>query len=261
MENKIAKTKKIWKKVILGIVAVLFLGGFILLGQKESGTSNILTPSVVKAVSAEDIYPLFICPCCGRTIDAGCCGMAQERMAYVDDLVADGLSEDEVVMSYIKNYGLDSFEDESQKQTFKEKLIAEAPSTRPIIVLSPDVYDFGDVSQSNGVVVTFFELTNNGKSDLVINKLETSCGCTSASIIYNGKEGPKFAMPGHGINEDIPDDWQVSIPAGGKAQVKVYYNPDMHPDFRGIAIREIYVFSNDPIDFEKSVKVELNQVD
>jgi len=31
----------------------------------------------------------------------------------------------------------------------------------------------------------------------------------------------------------------------------IYYDPNAHPDFRGSTIREIYVFSNDSIDFEK----------
>ncbi len=39
------------------------------------------------------------------------------------------------------------------------------------------------------------------------------------------------------------------------------YDPNIYKDFRGAAIREIHVFSNDPIDFEKEVRVELNQVD
>ena len=89
--------------------------------------------------------------------------------------------------------------------------------------------------------------------------MDTSCGCTSAAIVYQGKEGPRFAMAGHGI--ESPTDWQVVIPAGEKAQLKAYYDPNVHKDFRGAAVREIYIFSSDPIDFEKKVKVELNQVD
>jgi hypothetical protein len=163
-------------------------------------------------------------------------------------------------MAYIKKYGLDSFKDKNKQEEFKQKLIQAAPAIRPVITISPDLYDFGNVSQKQGIVNTFFSIKNEGQGDLTINKLETSCGCTTASIVYKDKEGPIFSMAGHGKNEKIKD-WQVAIPPGDSAQLKVYYDPNMHKDFRGTAIREIYVFSNDPIDFEKKVRIEINQVD
>lgn len=215
---------------------------------------------IIKPVNAAEIYPLFVCPCCGETIDAGCCDMAEERKKFVDSLVAQDKSKDEIILDYIKKYGLDSFKDKNLAEEFKSKLVEDAPKTRPIISADPTAYDFGNISQKEGVATTFFEIKNNGKKDLVINKLETSCGCTSASIVYRGKEGPAFAMPGHGVNENV-GDWQVTIPPGETAQLKVYYDPDVHPDFRGFAVREIYIYSNDPIDFEKKVRIELNQVD
>lgn len=225
-----------------------------------SSKTKKVAGGIIAPVSTQEIYPLFICPCCGKTIDVGCCGMAKERKLYVDGLTQGQLSREEVIMAYIKKYGLDSFKDKSLQQEFKQKLIQDAPAIRPVITISPDSYDMGDVSQKQGTASTFFSIKNEGQGDLVINKIETSCGCTSASIVYGGQEGPIFSMPGHGENEKIKD-WQVAVPSGGEAQLKVYYDPNMHKKFRGSAIREIYVFSNDPIDFEKKVKIELNQVD
>ncbi len=138
-------------------------------------------------------------------------------------------------------------------------MVLNAPENRPIISINSLIYDLGDVSQAKGVTSTVFTIVNQGQSNLIIDKIETSCGCTSASIIYNNQEGPKFSMPGHGVNEKV-GDWQVSIPAGENAQLKVYYDPNMHGDFSGSVIREIHVFSNDPIDFEKEVSIELNQI-
>ena len=126
--------------------------------------------------------------------------------------------------------------------------------------MNPDSYDFGEFSQIKVTVKTFFEIKNNGQSDLIIERLETSCGCTLASIVYQDQEGPKFNMPGHGVNEEI-GDWQIAISSGASAQLKVYYDPNMHPEFRGTATRTIAIFSNDPIDFQKEVQIELNQVD
>lgn len=248
--------------LIVGAVLVLSLAGnFVLIKKNYTHESHDnIAGAVIKQVSAQEIYPLFICPCCGKTIDTPCCGMARERRNYVEALTQGKLSKDEVISAYVRKYGLNSFKDEVQKESFREKLVQEAPSDRPIISLTPEVYDFGEVSQSMGRVSTFFEIQNKGQSDLIIDKIETSCGCTSASIVYQGEEGPKFAMPGHGINEEI-GDWQVSIAPDETAQLKVYYDPNMHQDFRGTAVREIHVFSNDPIDFEKEVSIELEQVD
>ena len=114
-------------------------------------------------------------------------------------------------------------------------------------------------AKKKGTVAAFFMIKNEGKKDLVIERLDTSCGCTTASIVFQGKEGPRFAMVGHGIEN--PKDWKLSIPPGQSAQLKVYYDPNVHKDLRGAVIREIYIYSNDPIDFEKKVQIELNQVD
>ena len=215
--------------------------------------------SLIKTVSASEIYPMFECSCCGKSIDKCSCGMAAERREYVDFLVETKPSEDEIVLAYVKKYGLDSFMDKTRQKEVREKLVASAPDDRPIIFLNPDSYDFGDVSQKEGIATFSFSLKNEGKSDLIIDRLETSCGCTSVSIVYQNEEGPIFTMPGHA--NDVPANWLVVIPAGEAAQLKVYYDPDTHKDFRGPATRGISVFSSDPIDFEKSVKIELNQVD
>ena len=210
---------------------------------------------------ADNIYPLFFCPCCGQPLDKNniCCPMAKERIDYIDSLAAKNLSEKEIILAYVKKYGLNSFVDKNKQGEIKDELIKSAPAERPIIALANDFYDFGDVSQKKGVVTTLFELKNNGRKDLIINKLDSSCGCTSASIVFEGNEGPRFAMAGHGIESQ--NNWQIAIPAGGTAHVRVYYDPDVHKDFRGPATREISIFSNDPIDFEKKVKIDLNQVD
>lgn len=270
------KARGINKALGLALGIILIAGAFvnILLFKKNNSSDHAgkmvkagntdkpskLANAIIKPVSAQEIYSLFICPCCGKTIDIGCCGMAKERKLYADGLMQGRLSKEEVVMAYIKKYGLDSFKDKSKQEEFKQKLIAQAPAIRPAITISPDSYDFGDVSQKEGTATTLFDIKNEGQGDLIINKLETSCGCTMASIVYQGQEGPIFGMPGHGKNEKV-EGWQAVIPPGDSAQLKVYYDPDTHKDFRGTAIREIYVFSNDPIDFEKKVKIELNQVD
>jgi len=214
-----------------------------------------------ETVSAEEIYPLFVCPCCGQPLDKNniCCGLAEERISYIDSLAEKRLAEEKIVIAFVEEYGLNSFASESQAEEVRELLAKTAPTDRPIISLSPDFYDFGDVSQKEGNVSVSFELKNKGEKDLVIKKMDTSCGCTFVAIDYKGETSPFFTMAGHGYENP---EWEgVSIPAGETAQLKVMYDPDVHGEFRGFVIREVYIYSNDPVDFEKKIRVELNQVE
>jgi hypothetical protein len=117
--------------------------------------------------------------------------------------------------------------------------------------------DLGDVSLAAGIVATSFEIKNTGGGPLIINDMETSCGCTSASIIYDEVEGPLFNMRGHGTN---PTNWLVEIPSGHTAKLKVYYNPAVHPDHTGPTTRSITLFSNAPVNGVQEAYIKLNQV-
>lgn len=265
-----SKRQNFWKITILFLVMFFILiliinvfSTFQDFAKKISSKIFIsqIGSSLVKPVLAEEIYPIFFCPCCGQPLDKNniCCGAAKERIDYIDSLVTQNFSEKEIILTYVKKYGLNSFIDKEKQKEFKDELVKNAPTERPIISITPATYDFGNVSQKGGVVTTFFDLKNEGNENLIIDKLNTSCGCTSSSVVFRSIEGPRFAMAGHGYQS--PTDWKLTIPAGETAQLKVYYDPDVHKDFRGFAIREIYVSSNDPIDFEKKVQIELNQVD
>lgn len=251
------------KKIILGLVlAVILLAGINIFAGKKSSPENraSILGSVVQPASAKEIYPLFLCPCCGLALDPDniCCPMAQERIDYINSLTKEGKAKNEIILAFAKKYGLNSFADKNKQAEFKKELAKNAPADRPILTISPNSIDMGDISQKNGVAVTFFEIKNDGESDLVISRLDTSCGCTAASIVYNNQEGPKFAMAGHGT--ESPKDWQATIPAGQTARLKVYYDPNVHKDLIGPVTREIYIYSNDPLDFEKSIQVDLNQI-
>ena len=254
------KTKNSTIFQILAILAIILtiniLADFIPYKDNAQGTI-----SGIQYVSAKEIYPMFVCPCCGNTLNpnAICCGLAQERISFIDDMVKQKTTKEKAILEYIKRYGLNSFADKKKEEEFKKKLAAQAPKTRPIISISPPSHNLGDVFQSKGVAVTFFTIKNKGAADLIINKLETSCGCTSASIVYQGKEGPKFNMPGHGINEKIKN-WQITIPPNSTAQLKVYYDPNFHKNFKGPATRIVSIFSNDPVEPQKQVEIELNQI-
>ena len=137
----------------------------------------------------------------------------------------------------------------------KEEVVIEGT---PKMVITPEAYDFGTVSVRGGEVSTLFLIENRGDGDLVIDDMDTSCACTSATIVYNGKEGPRFNMREHGTN---PKGWSQRIHPGEKAYLKVYYNPRVHPDIRGEVIRYVNLYTNDPQKPVVRVYIRVVQVD
>ncbi|MEE8403134.1 MAG: DUF1573 domain-containing protein [Candidatus Hydrothermarchaeaceae archaeon] len=221
---------------------------------------NVTAPPAAtpEPVSPDEIYKMFMCPCCGNPIDSNCCGTSVERQNYANALIDAGLSKEEIVMRMVLRYGVTSLINESDKDEVRAELIKRAPKNRPQIVVEPVVVDLGNVSFTEGEVYTVLSIQNVGMDDLVINGMDSSCGCTTAALVVDGVEGPRFSMAMHGTN---PVGWSHELSHGQPAQLKIYYNTTFHPDFRGPAIRIITIFSNDPIDFAKEVRVELNQVD
>lgn len=254
---------------LIGVFAAVILvggatSGFLFLKKNTSPQTAENRPAnslIIKTASAAEIYPEFVCGCCGQPLDPNkiCCGMAQEMINFIDNQVRTGLSKDEIILKAAKEFGMDSFARPELRQEILQKLAATAPADAPKLVFESTSADLGDVKQSLGITSTIFNFKNEGKNDLVINKIETSCGCTSASVIYQGKEGPVFTMPGHG-KEEGPADWQIAIAPGDSAKLKVYYDPNTHKDLQGPVTRTVTVFSNDPVNFETTVKIELNQI-
>ena len=130
-----------------------------------------------------------------------------------------------------------------------------SPSSEAKIEITPASHNLGDVSQKEGVVSKSFNVENTGISDLIVNDMVSSCSCTSAALVVNGEEGPRFGM------HNNPNNWSVTIKPGETADLKVYYDPNVHKDFRGSVTREITLSTNDEKNPEKTVRISLKQVD
>lgn len=91
----------------------------------------------------------------------------------------------------------------------------------PVAETHNSVYDFGQITKEDGVVSTKFEIENHGKETLKIEKISTSCGCTTAEI---NKETL-------GFNE--------------KASLTVNFDPNFHEEPEGKFERIVYVETND----------------
>uniref|UniRef100_UPI003216CACF DUF1573 domain-containing protein n=1 Tax=uncultured Draconibacterium sp. TaxID=1573823 RepID=UPI003216CACF len=73
------------------------------------------------------------------------------------------------------------------------KLTPEQLADAPVASFEPKTFDFGEMKQGDKKEHTF-SLTNNGKSDLLIRRVRSSCGCTavapSTKIIAPGETAP-----------------------------------------------------------------------
>ncbi|MEK7209606.1 MAG: DUF1573 domain-containing protein [Patescibacteria group bacterium] len=85
-------------------------------------------------------------------------------------------------------------------------------------------YDFGTISMANGNVNKVFTVTNNSADPTLIEKIYTSCMCTSAKLKIGDKNLGPFGMPGHGI---VPKVNQTLDPSKS-AQIEVIFDPNAH---------------------------------
>ena len=226
----------------------------------DSTVDNKVELNLGSSKTPDDYYQMFQCSCCGQSIAADCCGMAKQRKDHVDKLLMQDLDEDEIVYQMVKKFGFDVLMDQSKEQEVRDYIRSKAPDNPSKIEIKNPKYDFGTVSQSEGVVSTTFTIENTGGSDLIIENMDTSCMCTTASLIYQGKESPKFGMSMHGEN---PENFELVIPPGESALLKVYFDPNAHGKQKKPEVkitREVSIISNDPVDFQKKVKIELTQV-
>ncbi len=73
------------------------------------------------------------------------------------------------------------------------KLTSEELERAPVAAFSETTHDFGDMKQGDKKE-HIFSLTNNGKSELIIRNIRSSCGCTavapSKNVIAPGESAP-----------------------------------------------------------------------
>lgn len=106
-------------------------------------------------------------------------------------------------------------------------IFLSACSTAPRIVVEPPSKDLGEVPQKP--LEISYTIRNEGGSDLIIEKISTSCGCTSATVDKN------------------------IISPGDTASLQVTLDP-IADNLFGNLTRVIYVRSNDPKTPEAEVE-------
>ncbi len=85
--------------VISGVAA----GTLLYQGKSLAALSSPVKPDV----SGQEIYSIFLCPCCGQPLTKpGDCAQAQEMVDYIDSLIASGLPKDDIIAKTAEKYGL-----------------------------------------------------------------------------------------------------------------------------------------------------------
>lgn len=134
---------------------------------------------------------------------------------------------------------------------------AGGPGQVPEMRVSPKTYDLGQVSQAKGIVTVELAVSNAGNGDLIVREMETSCGCTRASLVVNGRAGPWYGMRGH---SEWPVGWSARLRPGQQATLRVQYDPDAHGIYRGPIDRIVVIYSNDPRQPQYQVRLTGTQV-
>lgn len=113
------------------------------------------------------------------------------------------------------------------------------PGKPPEVQTTHTSFDFGLITDPT-TITHEFTFKNNGSGILEINKIETSCHCTNATLEVNGDVSGPFGMDGS------PGSWMVQMNPGESATLTVYYNTLYHPQpDTGEQVRYINVYTND----------------
>jgi hypothetical protein len=94
----------------------------------------------------------------------------------------------------------------------------------PVFRISSNTYDLGKIKQSTQNEVEF-KFTNEGKRDLVLRHIRSTCGCTA---VQQGNQG-------------------IGIKPGESSSIKATFNSG---GYTGKVTKAIYVYTNDPKNSE-----------
>ena len=129
-----------------------------------------------------------------------------------------------------------------------------ANRARGQIYADHNYYNFGMVQQTK--TSHTFTFSNSGNADLTIERIWTSCGCTTAKLVLNGVESPEFGMPGHG---GYSGPWEAKMRPGDSATLVTYYDATNMPDLY-TGERYVYVDSDDPANSEYQFTIAVQEV-
>lgn len=244
-KNIARKNRRVAVLLALVILPVVFVGGYII--AQSAGTEEEKAPSVMTDIqesasqartegatpavyaanfSLGEVYEQVNCVCgrCSKTLAACTCQISKQMKDQVARARDEGKAQNEILRLMLNRYGRKVL----AQKTEPAKRQPPPGTPRPAIFVDPPSYDFGTIPQE--VVTHSFTVMNKGDKDLVIGKITTSCGCTTAKIDQN------------------------IIPPGQKATLEVTFDPLVH-DTKGKTTRTVHLETNDPRYPVKDVKI------
>lgn len=100
-------------------------------------------------------------------------------------------------------------------------------------------YDWGNIPYSGGNATKTFTIKNTGSDILKLTNIKTSCTCTKAQIVIDGKDSPYFSM-------HATSSWIGEVAPGKTAKLTVIFDPSFHgPTGVGPMERLVSVETND----------------
>lgn len=244
-KNPPRKNKRVAIVLAFVILPVVFVGAYIIAQptdtEEERAPSVITdikrstsqpgsgraTPAIYAATfSPREVHEQLNCVCgkCSKTLANCTCETAKQMKDQVARAKGERKTQNEILSLMLNRYG-------RKVLANKAELAKRQPppgTLKPAIFVDPPSYDFGTIPQE--VVTHSFTVRNKGDKDLVIGKITTSCGCTTAKIDQN------------------------IIPPGQKATLEVTFDPIVH-DTKGKTTRTVHLETNDPRYPVKDVKI------
>ncbi len=100
-------------------------------------------------------------------------------------------------------------------------------------------FDWGQIALSGPDATKTFIIKNTGTDTLKLTNIKTSCACTKAQMVIDGKSSPFFGM-------HTPSSWVGEVLPGKEASLTVIFDPDFHgPSGIGAIERLISLETND----------------
>lgn len=228
---------KIWKITLSSIALLFFFQAISVFAQDAETTKS-------------GIYSKLKCCPCKVSFDKCVCNEAKEIKAYVEALIENGVTQEDIFYKVAKKFSLNIIQDPEIKQAVEKKLIKETGQKRPQVILEPEDFNFGAVHKKQGKVSKIFKLQNKGNVDLIITNIRVSCSCVTASLKVASNRSPYFGIAGAGPG------WQAVIKPQDSAELEVVLDLASPSMAVGKQARDIFIASNDPLYPEKALRVE-----
>jgi hypothetical protein len=122
--------------------------------------------------------------------------------------------------------------------------LVDVATSNSSVKLDTNSYDFGTISQKDGLVNTVYQVTNTGSEDIYLNELYTSCSCTVAQLIFaDGSKSGLFSMKGMSNFQNFVVGKYLK--PGETVTIKATFDPNAHgPQGIGYIKRNIMLSTN-----------------